>query len=290
MAQTTQSAEQIFRALSAGRFPQTILLTGETGGGKTALAHRLAAALLCTGDAPRPCGVCGACRKLAHAVHPDLTILDEGDADIKVDRARALRSEIMVRPNDGARRVVLVRHAHRMNPSAQNALLKTLEEPPDYAFFILTSDKPGLLLPTILSRCTKYELAPPAAADEPDEALVALARPILGALGMGDEISLLRAAMALEKQPRPAQRTLLSLLRTALRDALFASGGLSGRLLPALSGETAALARAVDRARLLRLSGFLVTLCDRLDVNAAAAATSSALAAGAFTICYAPTP
>lgn len=288
MAQTTQSAEQIFRALTAGRFPQTILLTGETGSGKTALASRLAAALLCTGDAPRPCGVCGACRKLAHDAHPDLTILDEGDADIKVDRARALRSEIAVRPNDGDRRVVIVKNAHHLNPSAQNALLKTLEEPPPYAFFILMSGKPGLLLPTILSRCTKYELAPAADADEPDEALLALAKPIVGALGMGDEISLLRASMALEKQARPTQRALLLLLRTALRDALFASNGLSGRLLPALSGETAALARAVSAERLLRLSGFLVTLSDRLDVNAAAAATSTALTAGAFTICYAP--
>ena len=105
---------------------------------------------------------------------------------------------------------------------------------------------------------------------------------------LGDEISLLRASMALEKQPRPTQRALLLLLRTAGRDALFASSGLSGRLLPALSGETAALARAVDAERLLRLSGFLVTLGDRLDVNAASAATSSALTAGAFTICYAP--
>ena len=285
MAQNTVSAEAAFRALTNGRFPQTVLLSGEAGCGKRALAQRLAAALLCTGAGAKPCGKCNACHKAAEGIHPDLTIVDEGDGDIKVDRARALRAEITIRPNDGDRRVVLLHHAHRMNPMAQTALLTTLEEPPAYAFFILTSEKPGTLLPTILSRCTKYELAPAEAA-APDEALLPLVRPVVGALSMGDEVSLLRAAMALEKQPRPTQRAALLLLQTALRDALFCAAALPGRLLPELAADTGALARRVSPERLLRLTGLLCTLASRLDVNAAGAATSSALAAGAYAICF----
>lgn len=285
MADKAQNADAAFRALTSGRFPQTILLSGEAGCGKLTLAKILAKTLLCTGEGQSPCDRCNACHKVNEGIHPDLTIIDEGDADIKVDLARALRGDILIRPNDGDRRVVILRHAHRMNPMAQNALLKTLEEPPSFAFFILTSEQPGTLLQTILSRCTRYDLAPPTAAP-PDEELVPLIRPIVGALGMGDEVSLLKAAMALEKLARPAQKAALLLLKTALRDALFAANGLPGAMLPALSGEAAALARSVSPARILKVTDLVTTLLARLEVNASAAATSAALCAGAYSICY----
>lgn len=283
MEQMKVSAAQT--ALAQGHFPQTVLLAGEAGSGKMRLALHLAAGLLCAGAGQRPCGVCNACHKVREGIHPDLTIIDGGETEIKVDQARALRAEVCIRPNDGDRRVIIVRHAHNMNPAAQNALLKTLEEPPACAYFILTSEQPGALLPTILSRCTRYDLAP-SAAETPDETLLPVLQPIVGALSMGDEVSLLRACMALEKQPRPAQRALLLLLQTALRDALFAASGLQGRLLPALADDTAVLARNISSARLLRMCSLVNTLASRLEVNAAGAATSTALCAGAYRLCF----
>ena len=284
MAQALQAGQAALAAAADGRLPQTILFTGDAGSGKMTLAGRLAAALLCTGDGAKPCGRCNACHKVHAGIHPDLTVVDEEDRELKIELARTLRSTVCVLPNDGDRRVIILRHAQNLNAAAQNALLKTLEEPPRYVFFILTSEKPGALLPTILSRCTRYELAPPAE-ETPDETLPPILAPILDALAAGEEFELLRTAMALEKLPRTGQRALLLLLQTALRDALFAAHALPGRLLPALQAQTAALARTVSPDRLLRLSAFAATLAGRLDVNAAAAATSSALCAEAYRIC-----
>lgn len=285
MSQEILAAQTALHAAADDHLPQTILLTGNRGSGKIILAERLAAALLCTGKGLKPCGKCNACHKVRENIHPDLTVIDEEDRELKVDLARSIRSAVSVLPNDGDRRVVILRHAENLNTAAQNALLKTLEEPPRYAFFILTSEKPGMLLPTILSRCTLYALAPPTE-EAPDENLPRVLAPIIDALASGDELALLRASMALEKLPRAGQRSLLLLFQTALRDALFASHALPGRLLPSLNPQTAALARAVSPDRLLHLSAFVNTLAGRLDINAAAAATSSALSAGAYQICF----
>lgn len=289
MDKRESAAQAALHAAACERFAQTVLLCGEAGCGKTALANKLAQTLLCTGTGTRPCQTCSSCHKVQEGIHPDLTILDEGDAEIKIDIARALRRDILIRPNDGARRVVIVRHAHRMNLATQNALLKTLEDPPSFAFFILTSAHPDALLQTILSRCTKYELAPACQADIPDDTLLPFLRPIVGALGMGDEVSLFKACIALESLTRMQQKTLLLLFQTALRDALFVANGMTNALLPTLSSEVHALARTVPATHLLRVTTLVTTLLSRLEHNASGAATSTALCAGAYAICFTQT-
>lgn len=285
MGKASTSAEIALQAAARGRLPQTVLLAGEEGCGKMALATRLAAALLCTAQGQKPCETCNACHKVREGIHPDLTIVDEETRELKIELARSIRSSVSVLPNDGERRVIIIRHAHRLNLPAQNALLKTLEEPPRYAFFILTSEMPDVLLPTILSRCTRYDLAP---SMQPftEESLVSVLVPIFSALAAGEEFSLLQACMALEKLSRAAQKALLLLCQTALRDTLFVAHALPGRLLPAMEAQTSALARSISPDRLLRLSSWITTLAGRLDFNAASAATSSALCAGAYQICY----
>lgn len=274
------------RAALGSRFPQAVLLTGPDGSGKFLCAQAAAAALLCTGGGG-PCGGCPSCRKIADAAHPDLILIDPGEGEIKVDDARRIRSEAAVLPNDGERKVFLIRHADQMNASAQNALLKVLEEPPRYAFFLLTAAQPGALLQTIRSRCTIYQLEPPHGAAAPDAALVPPAAAFLHALAGGDEYGMLCAANGFAKLNKAGFQQAAGLLQTALRDAILMPQGASP-LAPALASESGALAGALTTDKLLAVYDHLALLSRRADFNAAASIQCAALAAGAYTICHAP--
>lgn len=134
--------------MEAGRFPNAVLLMGEK---RDEVSMELAAAYLCEGQHP-PCHACSHCRKVEAGIHPDLIRADTADA-VKVDPIRALRTDAYIRPNEGARKVYLLSAADLMNASAQNALLKLLEEGPEYACFFFLASNPERLLPTLRSRC-----------------------------------------------------------------------------------------------------------------------------------------
>lgn len=150
----------------ADHLPHAILVGGPRGSGKHTLARLLAQALVCRDRAQAPCGVCPDCRGVAQEIHPDVIpvdrLLPEEDRgkDLKVDGIRALRSDAYIRPNQARRKVYRIDRADTMNPSAQNALLKVLEDGPDYAAFLLLAENPMNLLETIRSRCVRYDLAP----------------------------------------------------------------------------------------------------------------------------------
>ena len=136
------------------------IISGPAGSGRHTLARLLAAAMLCTAQGERPCGQCAPCLKVAKGIHPDLSVvtgLEEGKP-ITVDQVRALRADAYIRPNEGERKVYLLERADRMNSSAQNAMLKLLEEGPRYAAFLLVADNPGGLLETVRSRCEELAL------------------------------------------------------------------------------------------------------------------------------------
>lgn len=160
--------ERLTEGLRSGRLSHSYLLTGPEGSGKRTLARLLAAAMECRGT-PRPCGVCPACRKVLSGNHPDVITVDDPDhKQVPVDCIRAARSELFIRPNEGEKKVLLIPRAGDMNPAAQNALLKVLEEPPSYGVFLLLAPSPEALLPTIRSRCAHLRLSPlPRAVLEP---------------------------------------------------------------------------------------------------------------------------
>jgi DNA polymerase-3 subunit delta' len=119
------------------------------------------------------CGRCSACLRIARGVHPDVLVVEPGDSgSIKIEQVRDVIDSAMYRPFEGKRRVVIVDEADALVPAAQNALLKTLEEPPPSSVFILVTSRPDVLLPTVRSRCPQLRFRP-LAANEIADALVA---------------------------------------------------------------------------------------------------------------------
>lgn len=175
------------------------LLTGGSGDSRAALARRLTAAYLCEGPEDQaPCGRCRACRKVEAATHPDVsrTAPAPDRREITVDQIRALRAGAYIRPNEGKRKVYVVDPADAMNPAAQSALLKVLEEGPAYAAFLLLAEQPGKLLATVRSRCELLSLPPEEA--PPDPELTARAASLAQILLTGDELSAAQALVELE--------------------------------------------------------------------------------------------
>ncbi len=271
------------------RFPQAVLLSGSEESSTYAFAQTIAAALLCTGSGTHPCGTCDSCRKLAHHAHPDLICIEAGDAEIKVEQARKIRDEAAILPNDGSRKVFILHGADHMNTSAQNALLKVLEEPPRYVFFVLTAAQSGLLLQTIRSRCTIYQLAPQPMPLPDDPALLEPAQAFLHALVHADEYGMMLAANHYSKLNKAAFRQAMDLLGMAIRDAVLTPIG-TAPLLPALTNESRTLARTLSTQKLLAVYDHLVLLSHRMDGNASAPLQCAVLAAGVYSLCYLPRP
>ncbi len=144
-----------------GAVGHAYLFTGPSGVGRRTLALRFAQALAC----PRPpragtyCGHCRVCRLYAQQAHPDLHVLHD-PGGLKVETVRAVRPKLVLSPRDARVRVVLLPNVEQATPAALNALLKSLEEPPEHVVFLLTARSPEAVLPTLASRCQGFPLRP----------------------------------------------------------------------------------------------------------------------------------
>ncbi|MDA1184533.1 MAG: DNA polymerase III subunit delta' [Acidobacteria bacterium] len=160
------------RAVARDTLPPALLLAGPRGVGKRRTAVALAEVLNClelpaAGDAETDaCGACSSCLRIARRVHPDVVIIEPGDTGaIKIDEIRDVIDRANYRPFEGRRRAVIVDDADAMVPAAQNALLKTLEEPRPGSVFVLVSSMPDALLPTVQSRCPRLRFGRLSASD-----------------------------------------------------------------------------------------------------------------------------
>lgn len=151
--------EQLGVFVDSKRFPHALIIEGEQGLGKRTLARKLAQALVCRGE-EAPCGECSQCKKACEGVHPDVFEYSAsgGANSFHVDVVRNVINDAYVKPNEAEKKVYILGNADCMSASAQNALLKVLEEPPSYVVFILTVKSKSMMLETILSRSVVVSL------------------------------------------------------------------------------------------------------------------------------------
>ena len=149
-------------AVARDTVPPALLFAGPSGVGKRRTAVALAQAFNClnpTDDVPferAGCGTCSPCVRIAAGQHPDVAILEPGSiGSIKIEQVREVVERAQYRPFEGRKRVVIIDDAEALGAGAQNALLKTLEEPPSTAVFVLVSSIPDALLATVRSRCCR---------------------------------------------------------------------------------------------------------------------------------------
>ncbi|MGH7253350.1 MAG: DNA polymerase III subunit delta', partial [Nitrospiraceae bacterium] len=155
------------------RVAHAYLFFGEGGIGKRRAALRFAQALNCETDygpeGPDACGACRSCRQIEARTHPDFLLIEpdqeQANPQIKIEQIRELEQQLVYHPLVGRRKVCLIDDADRMTPGAANALLKTLEEPPDHSLLLLITSRPSALLATVRSRCQGIRFVAPARAD-----------------------------------------------------------------------------------------------------------------------------
>ena len=154
--------ETLLRSMEQGRLSHAYLIAGEEGSGRKSLAEAFAAWLLCEDPKDGPCGACRSCRMMSAGSHPDFKRVRAAKATgLGVGEIRQqVVEDMLVRPYAGAYKIYLIEEADRMTPEAQNALLKTLEEPPEYGMILLIASREEGFLPTILSRCVTLHTVP----------------------------------------------------------------------------------------------------------------------------------
>lgn len=145
---------ELINAARAGEVRQAYIFEGADGLGLDASARLFAAALTCGGDGA-PCGECRSCRLAASGTNPDIITLSPTKKSIGADEVRKISADAYIKPFTGKRKVYITEKANLMTVQAQNAFLKTLEEPPEFAVFILITPDADALLQTVRSRCVK---------------------------------------------------------------------------------------------------------------------------------------
>ena len=275
------------------------ILSGQRGSGRHTLARLLCATLVCTGAGERPCRNCTPCRKVQQGIHPDVRWVGDDGKDITVGQVRALRSDAYIRPNEAQRKVYVIENAQTMNASAQNAMLKLLEDGPAYAVFFLLAENGSALLPTVRSRCETLELAPvsPAQAEEwlakafPGRTAEEIRRAALECQGiLGRAAALLEGGQeedGLEETARSLSAALEGEDELALFEATQALDKLSREELTAVLDRTliqigARLPGSQRPRRLLAAAELLRRLRDGADLNANPGQVAGWLCAGMF--------
>lgn len=219
------------------------LIASDSEQERETMAAALAQKMICESASERPCGVCRHCRKVQAGIHPDIVIVErDRDEDgvykreFQVGKMREMLADAWIRPNEAQKKVYIIRDAQTLNQSAQNAILKLLEEPPGGACFILCADNAAALLDTVRSRCVEWSGT--ASADTVEDAeTAARIDAYLKTAAARDLPGLLKLLCGWEALDMESLRQLVRALRSRLAAALCLRAqdfGLSRRYLSAL--------------------------------------------------------
>ncbi len=157
-----QIKEHLMNALSTGKVSHAYIINGEKSSGKEFIARVFAMALQCQRGEAEPCQECHSCKQALSENHPDIIrVAHEKPNTISVDDIRVqINNDVAIKPYSSPHKIYIVNEAEKMTQQAQNAILKTLEEPPEYAVILLLTANVNSLLPTILSRCVVLNMKP----------------------------------------------------------------------------------------------------------------------------------
>ncbi len=260
--------EQLTTLIDSGRLPHAIVLEGGTQDARNRLAKDLAMARVCRALHEKPCGHCEACKKVLADAHPDVQYLlpESGKKQIAVDLVRDMRADAYMLPNDGDCKIYIIPDANQLQNKGQNALLKVLEEPPQFSSFVLCCESKSILLPTILSRLTVFHLTEvwqeTLSAKKRSEVQKAAAE-LADALAERKEYRLLAASACLEKK-KDDFPLVLEELGFLVRDALVLQAG-GTEFLSGQKGAAQKLSRQYNAAALLAMEQALTDLSEDLQ-------------------------
>lgn len=145
--------------IDSNNISHSYIFSGIAGIGKFLFAKEFAKAILCLSPNKKPCNQCRACESFENSNNPDIIIIDEQEESIKTDQIKELTSNVLEKPIQGNKKIYIINNSENMTKEAQNSLLKTLEEPPEYVIIILITNNENLLLNTIKSRCIKINFS-----------------------------------------------------------------------------------------------------------------------------------
>lgn len=250
--------ESVLKSVNMGTLPHGILIECPDEEKSLELAHTVANALVCTGE-NKPCKVCSHCIKAQEGNHPDIFETDgrtkKSDA-FTIDSVREIRSNAFIVPNEANAKVYILKNGQNMNEQAQNALLKILEEPPSYVYFIILTTTKSRMLETVLSRVSAYSVLSKSEVitDEEREYICEFVSAILSP----NELKLMEHTAKYIKNNRQAGR-MLEILAAVCRDALVKKSGYNGEF--EFPEETENLCNSLTSKSLLNL----VTICNELS-------------------------
>lgn len=262
-------ARQVREAAARDSLSHAVILSGR--GDLAAAARFVAAAMECEGPGERPCGECGPCRKVLKGTHPDvITVEDPEHKNIAVDILRRKVADAYILPNEGKRKIYCFPDCGRLDPKAQNVLLKVLEEGPPHAAFLFCAENSAVLLPTIRSRAEEWKLAP-----APEDVYSEGARKLCALLCGGEAPAIVNFCVGIEnsKMSREELRELLSSARDLMAAALTACYTDEGEK------QARQMARQMGKRRLAADIEILERLIRQCAYNISAGHLAGALAA-----------
>ncbi len=248
---------QVVSLAKQGSFPHGVLVECQNSTEGEAFARFIANVLVCRSE-NKPCGVCSDCIKAQGKGHPDIFETDgiKGKSkNFTVDAVREIRDDAFVVPNESDKKIYILKNGHNMNEQAQNAILKILEEPPSYVYFIIVTESKSTMLETVLSRVQIFSLL----SDEGEitEKEAQAVKNMVKALLNINELALMEQTAVFQKNNQFA-KSVLVLLTEVFRDALVQKSGFSREF--RFPDETKALYSNLTAKSLLQL----IETCDEL--------------------------